>query len=344
MGIPRGAYQPSTSILINLINAKGFRTQLEPYGHIYIAFDHDEDTYNSFIKQGGFVEKAILIRQETDAVYPGQYTKKIESKYGLILTLGGTEEIRHHRFLGHPYMHTPNPTNPTKLNSNFATILNERLLNQVYDFSNWKSRQILISFVGANKVGLNSNGNYSIRRRLVKELLPIGLEVYGILWNDGLKKRLLNRTSMVLWGLKTQQRPPILAIFSDLFCKYKTINRVIDDKNNVLLKSKFSLIVENSDQIITEKLFDSIFAGSIPVYYGAALSKFGLPDGLAVEIKNLSRPISQVICSMTEPEVTQRLRIIKEFLESKEFQDTWLADSVYLSAMNIIYEYFKDCT
>lgn len=341
MGLPKGTYQPSTSILIDLINTKGFKTQLEPYGNFFIAFDHENDSYNRFIEYGGSVSKAILIRQETDAVYPGQYGKRIEHKYGLILTLGGTEKIRQHNFLGHPYIHNHNPANPTQIDSNFAAIFSRRKLNQVYELSSWKNRQIFLSFVGANKVGLNSKGNYGVRRRLVKELLPMGLEVYGILWNDGLKKRLINRVSMVSWGLKTRQRPPIFAIFFDIFRKYKTAKGMVDNKQKILLASKFSLVVENSDQIITEKLFDSILAGSIPVFYGAVLSQFRLPDGLAVEIKNFNHPIGQVIESMTESEVAQRLRIMKEFLESEEFRDTWLAESVYRKVLSIIEDYIE---
>lgn len=341
MGLPSGTYRPSTSILIDLINAKGFKTQLEPYGHFYIAFDHEDDSYNRYIEYGGSVSKAILIRQETDAVYPGQYGKRIENKYGLILTLGGTEKVRQHKFLGHPYMHNHNPANPTQIDSNFAAIFSRRKSNQVYELSSWKNRQIFLSFVGANKVGLNPKGNYGVRRRLVKELLPMGLEVYGILWNASLKKRLTNRVSMVLWGLRTRQRPPIFAIFFDIFRKYKAVKGVVDNKQKILLASKFSLVVENSDQIITEKLFDSILAGSIPVFYGAALSQFGLPNGLAVEIKNYKYPIGQVIISMTESEVALRLKIMKEFLGSEEFRDTWLAESVYRKVMIVIKDFLE---
>ena len=341
MGLPNGAYQPNTSILIDLINLKGFKTQTEPTGDFYIAFDHEDNSYNLFIEHGGSVSKAILIRQETDAVYPGQYRYHVEQKYGLILTLGGTEEVRRHDFLGHPYMHSYNPANPTQIDSNFATILYRRKSNNVYELSNWKDRKIFLSFVGANKVGLNRKGNYGIRRRLVKELLPVGLEVYGILWNDGLRKRLGNRISMVLWGLKTHQAPPIFAIFVDLFRNYANAKGAVENKQNILLESKFSLVVENSDSIITEKLFDAILAGSIPVFYGGTLSRFGLPDGLAIEIKKYKSPIGEVIISMTESEIKQRLRIMKEFLGSKEFEDTWLAESVYRKVLIIIEKYLE---
>lgn len=340
--LPSGPYQPNWSILIKLLESSGFEISNGPNGRYYLGLDHSETMYRRYIEHGGKPELAILVRQETDSVYPGQYRKGIERKYGLVLTLGGVKSLRTHDFfLGHAYIFSPKPTYPRTDDLKFVNIFNVRKNDRIYDVSNWKKRSIRFSLVGANKVGLSSKNNYVIRRKLVHEYASIGLEVYGPLWNDGFKRRLINRISMMLWGLKTHQRPPLWSIYSDIFRKYKNAKGEVADKHSILLSSKFSLVVENSDFMITEKLFDAILSGSIPVYYGPDLSQFGLPADLAIEIKKIYAPIGDYLASFTDEEIGRRLGIIEEFLGSSHFYDTWLAESVFLKVYNLIKIYIN---
>lgn len=341
--LPSGPYQPNWSILMSLLEASGFELSAEPGREYYLGLDHDETMYGRYIEQGGKPELAILVRQETDSVYPGQYRKRVEKKYGLVLTLGGVKSLRKHdHFLAHAYIFSPKPTFPKTDDMKFEKVFNDRKNDKVYSLSNWKRRSIYFSFVGANKVGLSPKNNYAIRRKLVDGYASSGLEVYGPLWNDGIKRRLINRVSMMLWGLKTHQRPPLWSIYADIFRKYKNAKGEVPDKHAILLNSKFSLIVENSDLMITEKLFDSILSGSIPVYYGPALSQFGLPVDIAIEIKKINAPISEYLSSLTDEEVGRRLEIIENFLTGPSFRDVWLAESVFLKAHNEIKRYFDE--
>lgn len=341
MGLPNGAYQPSSSVLIKILASRGYVTSLDSTGHFFLAFDHQEESYGRFIDQGGSVSRSILIRQETDAVYPGQYKKRVEDKYGLIITLGGTREIEGSHSFKHPYMQSANPAYPTSEDIDFVDAFEDRKKTNVYDLSSWKRRPIYFSFIGANKVGLDPKGNYVLRRRLVTSLAPVGLEVYGILWNDGLKRRLINRVSMALWGLRTHQLPPLWSMFSDLFQRYENAKGEVLDKNSILLRSKFSLIVENTNRMITEKLFDSLLSGTIPVYYGPDLGEFDLPATIALEIKKIGVPIGECLASLTDEDIKSRLDGIKNFLESQNFQENWLAESVYAKVYETIHSYIE---
>jgi hypothetical protein len=341
--LPSGSYKPNWSILIALLEASGFELSPEPGGKYYLGLDHEETMYCRYIEQGGKPELAVLVRQETDSVYPGQYRKRVEKKYGLVLTLGGVKSLRKHDFfLAHAYIFSPKPTFPRTDDLKFENIFIARKNDKVYEFSNWKRRSIYFSFVGANKVGLSPENNYAVRRELVDEYASSGLEVYGPLWNDGLKRRLINRVSMTLWGLKTHQRPPLWSIYADIFRKYKNAKGEVPDKHAIILSSKFSLVVENSELMITEKLFDSILSGSIPVYYGPDLSQFGLPVDIAIEIKKIRAPIGEYLLSLTDEEIRMRLEVIQNFLTSSSFRDVWLAESVFLKAHNEIKSYFDE--
>ena len=45
---------------------------------------------------------------------------------------------------------------------------------------------------------------------------------------------------------------------------------------------KASLVIENSQDYMSEKVLDSLSSATIPIYCGADLSKFGIPENLYV--------------------------------------------------------------
>ena len=92
---------------------------------------------------------------------------------------------------------------------------------------------------------------------------------------------------------------------------------------------------------MTEKLFDAMLSGAIPVYYGPDLAQFDLPTDIAVEIKKSKVPIAELLASLSEQEIERRLDIIKSFLESANFQNNWLAESVFLKVHEVIRDYIK---
>ncbi|NBU71329.1 MAG: hypothetical protein EBS53_07760 [Bacteroidetes bacterium] len=91
--------------------------------------------------------------------------------------------------------------------------------------------------------------------------------------------------------------------------------------------------------MITEKLFDTMLSGSIPVYFGPDLAQFDLPADIAIEIKKIDVPLGELLASLTEKDIERRLGIIKDFLESSNFRDNWLAESVFLKAFYAIKRY-----
>jgi hypothetical protein len=48
-------------------------------------------------------------------------------------------------------------------------------------------------------------------------------------------------------------------------------------------KYKFALVIENDRSFISEKLFDALFAGCVPIYVGPSLNSLSLPPDLVIE-------------------------------------------------------------
>lgn len=61
-------------------------------------------------------------------------------------------------------------------------------------------------------------------------------------------------------------------------------NRV-DDSVDFQRTQTFSIVIENDVNYVSEKLFNAIRAGSVPLYYGADLVKMGIPTSVCVQLK-----------------------------------------------------------
>jgi hypothetical protein len=59
----------------------------------------------------------------------------------------------------------------------------------------------------------------------------------------------------------------------------------VESELDFLSQYKMALVVENEPTYLSEKLFNSLFAGTIPIYFGADLSKYSLPNNIFVDLK-----------------------------------------------------------
>ncbi len=111
----------------------------------------------------------------------------------------------------------------------------------------------------------------------------------------------------------------------------------VDSKIETLKNYKFSICYENAQQIpgyITEKIFDSFFAGCIPVYWGAPNIEDHIPKECFVDRRDYSShaDLYHDLSNMTEAEFNHRLDAIEDYLNgpqatpftSMEFSNTIL--------------------
>lgn len=117
--------------------------------------------------------------------------------------------------------------------------------------------------ITANKSSRHPLELYSERKSTVRWFernRPGKLDLYGMGWERRLFEgplRPLNRLS------------PLTRLFAEKFPSYRG---PVDRKLPVLRKYKFAICYENAREIsgyITEKIFDALFAGCVPVYWGA---------------------------------------------------------------------------
>jgi hypothetical protein len=305
-----------------------------------VLFNHEKNIYRSFIRSGGRPEKTILIRLEPETVFPAQYTKRIESKYGLIISPGAVAVDGF--FFGWPYKYHLNPAVPDVRDPELVKILDSIPQNSWFDYVSWNKRSHKLVMIAANKVSPISKSNYSMRRNLASSIDTEILEVFGPLWGGSYYQKIYHRIAVLVAAIKQGTFPNLPQIYASLFKKYKASRGVLADKHKLLRESKFTLVVENSNFIVTEKIFDAFINGSIPIYVGADLKLFGVPSGLAIESSGNPKDIESIVKNLSEVEVKEHLKALQNFVTSEYFLSNWPADKVYLKIADKVKSYLDE--
>lgn len=310
-----------------------------------VLFNHEKKAYRKFIKEGGAVGRAILIRLEPDTVYPAQYKKRIEQKYGLVISPGSCRNFElSESFIGWPYKYNLNPAKPSIKDPDLRLALDPIDLDDLFSIENWKQRSHKMVMIAGNKVSPIAASNYGIRRNLAKTVNSELLEIYGPLWNESIYKRTRHRLAVLVASLKQGTFPNLRQIYASLFTVYKTAKGPIPDKHMLLRDTQFNLVVENSNAIVTEKIFDALINGAIPIYIGPKLEEFGLPSQVAIEVAGCISKIESIIQSLTDEDVSIYLALMRNFISSDYFSLNWRSDEVYRKIARIVQDYLDSIT
>lgn len=122
------------------------------------------------------------------------------------------------------------------------------------------------------------------------------LVVFGYGWDRPSTFRLSRRLFELLRILSTLSTPTLKGlryVLSRPLCYLgETTDKVTQMSNYAV-----AVVIENSREFLSEKLFDAWFAGCVPVYVGPSLEKMGLPSELVIEsnpdIRSLQDAIEQ---------------------------------------------------
>lgn len=120
------------------------------------------------------------------------------------------------------------------------------------------------------------------------------LDVFGHGWNRSIGLRAAHRAFELVRTL-TLGNPPSLEGIRFLLARPLSYKGEATDKIEAMSNYKVAVVIENSRELLTEKLFDAWFAGCIPVYVGPSLTSMGLRSDLAIECEpNLASVLSGV--------------------------------------------------
>lgn len=327
--------------LLGHLEQFGYQLTSNPNGLFLISFNHDARSYRRFVKNGGNAASAVLIRLEPDAVFPSQYESRIEKKYGLIISPGSRiDYLKKSFFVGWPYQFHLNPAKPERSDPTLQSILVNPDFDKRFNLENWLKRPTNIVMIAGNKVSPAKSANYKLRRNLVRYLPPGFIKVYGSLWDDSLKTKLGYRFWLAVFSIKNGYFPNLKGIYGNLLRNYPEVQGVVGDKHHLLQQSKFSLVIENSNSFVSEKIFDSILNGAIPVYVGPNLHDVGLPIELGIMSSGDFKEIISELDNFDNDKALAILAQMKHFIRGQHFRENWTSEFVWDKVSREIHSYF----
>lgn len=305
---------------------------------LLINFNHDRLVYDSFQDFKGKRGRTVLVRLEPAAVFPSQYNSSVENLYGHILTPGSFTVTP---ALPWPYYYNQNPLHPDMNSPALEMVVLEALRENIYEFEPWNQRPIKLSLIASNKVSPTSKNNYKLRRKMAYSLPKDVLRVYGGLWNSELPARIRHRAGVFNFAMHSHTFPNLIEVYGNLFREYSSVVGIVDDKQKVIRESKFSLVIENDNNYVSEKLIDALIGGSIPIYFGGPYETLGIPSDLVITNLNSNTEIIEYIENISNQEIQEFQNRLKSWLSSPSFYLHWDGDRVFANIADEIDQHFR---
>lgn len=198
-------------------------------------------------------------------------------------------------------------------------------VNQIVN-SGFAKRDIFCVLIGSNRHANLPDARelYSERVKAIRWFEANALKDFALFGNGWLvpQKRL---GKLSKWRYRLEKIMPFLT-GTAVFPSYQGPAK---SKFEVLAKSRFCICYENAKDIpgyITEKLFDSLFAGCVPVYWGEPQIESLVPASCFIDFRqfvNSSNPyqeLYQYLSKMSEQDYIAYQEAGKQFLASSAFR------------------------
>lgn len=162
----------------------------------------------------------------------------------------------------------------------------------------FKKREVDVTVVCSNLMSLtNYKNNYRIRRNLVFSMLGNkNMRVFGRNW-DKIMPTLLPINSLL--------NKSINGLVHRLTPRRATSIKSVKSKIDAYKNTQFVLCIENSDEdgYTTEKIFDALSAGAIPIYAGSHIEKSVVPQQCYINLDDKRANVTDLIANLQSHEI-----------------------------------------
>lgn len=230
---------------------------------VFIAVDHHY-TNKSIIKEDSKILRSILIAIEPPSVNPEQFLLKNSQIYSRIITI--------------PSLLSFFPS-PIEWNPGFVT--NEvKSPNEIS--ATLTSRQYRFGMLSSNKYSFIDSSLYTFRKLIIREFYrnEIKVTVGGANWDRSLFwncKEYFKAAVLYLHFVNFRKMLKSIKILLIRSTHYTYVGKV-EDGLEFLRECRFVICTESDLHDFSEKIFNVRLAGSIPLYVGSDIRRFGIPE------------------------------------------------------------------
>jgi len=278
------------------------------YEGIEIAFSIDGSEINPINKPN----LQVLILLEPPSVMPENYSKKKWRFFDLVILLSPWRSSLY----GHTYSIFQPITRPFK--------------NHTVNYSKDSSVCMINDF----KFGSVKSSLYGWRLELLRKLEEKGLEVkvFGPNWQ---MSKLMEIRKRFAASKRAIGKPSfdLFEAWSSLFFRPSGYCGHSPDKLNTLTNHEYSIVIENDLYSLTEKLFDSVFAGNKVFYHGPQLDQFEFLEGLCFQLPESVEEATEVILQRENIEWSAYQKNVRNFTMDQGsmvyFSENFIAERVF---------------
>ncbi len=279
-----------------------------------LCFNYKEEFFQKCQAANIPKQRLALFAFEPRVVLPRQYTKQVWDQYGTIFT------------------HLDDLVDNKRI-FKIRQPLAEEPLDKVPGFN---ERKFLI-LINANKYSYVTNELYSYRRKAIRFFEKFNdFDLYGYGWEQG--NRVIKRHQLI----GAIKRGRLLQVLKDLvdIRPYKNYRGSVEDKNKLLRSYKFSLCFENEKNApgyITEKIFDSLLSGTVPVYLGTPNIEKYVPRNCFIDMrdfKNFSE-LNTYLRSVSPKEFSRIQAAGQKFIKHGGYK-YWNPDKLFKNFLDVL--------
>jgi hypothetical protein len=241
-------------------------------------------------------------------VLPINYDQKNSTKFDLIVNVG-------------------QPVDGIVHNVNWPQKIN---LDTSSQFVQRHSKAILIN---SNLLSLDSAEMYSLRRKVSYKSDDIDLYGYG--WNKGMK----SSTKALLIEVRKFIGNPLSIKVKGLrhyFRYQKNYKGSVDNKIRTMENYRIAIVIENSLDYVSEKIFDSFSAGCIPIYVGPDLNEYEIPRNLYIHAEPSKSGVKEAIEKAKKVDYAKWFSELESWFNSEAVFKSWSEDTFLLRLKEVI--------
>lgn len=271
---------------------------------LVICLDWSEEARSTILSATAREIPSVLVKREPSIVIPGHSDPEVDLLFSKVIEVGrpnGSETFRWPQTWNLRYF-----DNPKRL-----------------------TRTVAIS---ANKFSFLAGELYSLRLEVYSRVE--GLDLYGQGWE---RRTLMNLGKMISDFHVALRRAPNRLVFDclrNLVLRPKAFKGISENKLRTLSNYRTALVIENSMEFMSEKLLDSIFAGTIPIYVGPRLDSFSIPKELVVGAEPNLKSISQALNLSKELSYLDWKKAAAKWLSQPEIKELWDREHQYVKILN----------
>jgi hypothetical protein len=256
--------------------------------------------------------KNVLLREEPSIILPSIYESQNLNQFQLIIDIGKSQ---------------------TKNN-----ITLRRLQNLSAEKINSSSRSNRLVFINSNLLSLRKGELYSLRRKAIHNLEMV--DVFGYGWEKSFSSKI--KTILVEFRsiLRTPSKLQIIGQL-DFLKRTPRYKGITSDKFKTLSNYKFALVIENSYEFFSEKFFDAMLGGCIPIYVGLDLNQFKIPDNLYLKAEANLHSIAKAHEIANSMDYNLWANQAAAWLSDSDTYKLWSEEAFFINLDKIISEFYQ---